>query len=311
MVKNIFYSFVFLPVLLFIGIMTSYQDWKNSRIRNVFILIGIIYSFLVYSFFGALFWASQWLSFSQSALNFISVFVWKFDMWCINLLFSMLAGYVLWKNRILGAGDAKLFICFSALIPIGQYSLVYFKYRFASFALLLAIFVPPTMLLLARALFHYLVKIGIKDSLGILKGKLLTFNRRKFLKTVFVFVVLFMLLNIVNYELQRIIGNISFFTQNRIMLLSLITAIALMPLLRKSVLMLALFVVLIAYALLAGNPFSWYSSLLSSMLKGIFLYLGLFPFVKWIIKSYIEKTQSGHSPFAFWLFLGALIVWFF
>ena len=44
---------IFLPIILFLGIVTSYEDWKEGKIRNKWLLIafglGIVANVVLYS----------------------------------------------------------------------------------------------------------------------------------------------------------------------------------------------------------------------------------------------------------------------
>ena len=54
----------FLPALLFIGTVTSIEDFKYSRIRNVWIVGGLVYATAVYVAFWVLSLCNSWYLFS-------------------------------------------------------------------------------------------------------------------------------------------------------------------------------------------------------------------------------------------------------
>ena len=84
MPSSIISNIIFLPVILFIGCVTSYEDFKSSKIRNKWILMGLLYAFAVYSV--------SWILYALAASEIISPviesvtfnLVWIFDKWCIN-----------------------------------------------------------------------------------------------------------------------------------------------------------------------------------------------------------------------------------
>jgi hypothetical protein len=119
--------FFLLPAILFIGLITSYQDFKFGKIKNRWILFGLIYFFIFHIFL--LFFGSQYWTIGNSYFGTLG----------INLLFAFLIGFGFWFISIWAAGDGKLFFVYSALIPLSAYSLN-FKNFFPSFDLLINIF---------------------------------------------------------------------------------------------------------------------------------------------------------------------------
>ena len=174
--SKIAYSIIFLPIILFIGVITSYEDFKESKIKNKWILVGLIYSFMVYLLF--------WILPKGGLLG--SYLLCNFDKWCVNLLVSMVVAYLLWHFKMWGTGDAKLFICYAALIPMGQYSRVYFNYYFASFLLLSAIFIPASVFLITESFVYFVRRFNFKNfmerSLEFVQKWRIKFNLLKLVK---------------------------------------------------------------------------------------------------------------------------------
>ncbi|MBU2634963.1 hypothetical protein KJ841_00605, partial [Patescibacteria group bacterium] len=44
-------DYLFLPLLFFIGLITSYQDFKEGKIKNKWIILGLIWGLGVYLLF--------------------------------------------------------------------------------------------------------------------------------------------------------------------------------------------------------------------------------------------------------------------
>jgi len=131
-------AYYFIPAIIFLGIATSYEDLKFGKIRNKWILFSVAFSFAMYL---ALFLGNQ--------VNLDGVFSFLFNF-AIAVVFS----FALWGFKFWSAGDGKLFIAYSALIPLGIYSLPLASF-FPSFNLFLNTIVP---------FFAYLVIKGLLRS---------------------------------------------------------------------------------------------------------------------------------------------------
>lgn len=103
--------FFLLPAILFIGIITSYQDFKFGKIKNKWILFGLFYSLIAYSLF-------IFFYLEQGKLNTIYLITLG-----TNMLFAVLIGFGFWSFKIWSPGDGKLFIIYVFLIPLSVYSL--------------------------------------------------------------------------------------------------------------------------------------------------------------------------------------------
>ena len=91
----------FLPMILFLGIVTSYEDIKYGKIRNKWIIIALSYSIL---------------------LNILLFFIWDLELKYFysiffNLIFSLIIGIMIWYLGLWTSGDAKLFFSYVALLP--------------------------------------------------------------------------------------------------------------------------------------------------------------------------------------------------
>ncbi len=128
-------SLIFFLSVLFFGFLTSYEDIRDGKIRNKYVLSAFIFAFFLNSllFFGFLGdWVTDGGYYSQLALN---------------VFLAFLAGFALWAFNLWTSGDAKLFSAYAALVPLKTYKLGYIEY-FPSFTLLGNTFLPLFFLLL-------------------------------------------------------------------------------------------------------------------------------------------------------------------
>ncbi len=128
-----------LPAIFIVGVATSRSDAAVYRIRNKWIAVGLSYAAVAYLAAWAFYW--QGGTASRAAIPLI----WNFERWCVNFAVSLALAFVLWRRRLWGGGDAKLFVCYAALTPLAVYPVVFFDYYFASFFLLWCVFVPATL----------------------------------------------------------------------------------------------------------------------------------------------------------------------
>ena len=305
MLSKTIFSIVFLPIILLIGCITSYEDIKISKIKNKWILIGLIYSLLVYLF--------TWILYGLGGRN--SYLIWNFDKWCINLIISSLVAYFLWHFKMWAAGDAKLFICYAALIPIGQYSRAYLNYYFASFLLLLSIFIPATVFLFFRSMVYFIRRFNfgeVRDKiLKLFKERLIKFNKIDMGKILLGFFVFFLFFRIARQEFQNLIDK-TLPNQNILMLVSLLVFKPLSNFFKKnSKFMIIACVILVGYIGLK-SIYAWQEFVLEigNIFGRSMLIMILFPLFRKIINLYEERTIQKTTAFAIWMFLGALIVWF-
>lgn len=137
-------NFFFLPAIFFIGIITSYEDIKIGKIQRKWIVFGLLWSISGYFF---LYLLSRLRLIDYGGINYS-----YFKDIFINTFISVVIAYLLWKCGIWAAGDAKLFIVYTLLIPLDYYSKGYLPY-FPSFTLLLNIFIPVFLFIMIMAFF--------------------------------------------------------------------------------------------------------------------------------------------------------------
>lgn len=161
---------LFLPMLFFIGAVTSHEDIKYGRISNKWIFLGLIYSLGLFSFLlyhTLLDNAIDWLHFP---FHLASGYVLKVFM---NSLITLVAVFALYRSALMAAGDAKLLFVFSLLLPLKYYWKSYLPV-FPSMALLINIFLPIFIFLVLQALVSagkFLVRLHPKGKKSKSDGK--------------------------------------------------------------------------------------------------------------------------------------------
>jgi len=144
----------FLPFIVLLGAITSYQDIKEGKIKNKWIMIAITYS---------LFYYGMLLLFM-----FIGKITIKNPTYLIEFgvmaLFSLIIGIIIWAVGLWTAGDAKLFFAYSLLIPLSMYKYGYIPYL-SSTNLFINTFTPIFVVLT----FILLFKTNLKQKIHYLK----------------------------------------------------------------------------------------------------------------------------------------------
>lgn len=136
-----------MPVILFIGAITSYEDFTISKIRNKWVVLGLLYPVFCYSFLYLLVFAKLIDYGGVNHAYIISIL--------INTAIGIVVAYGIWKFGAWSAGDAKLFIAYTLLIPLDFYSKGYIKF-FPSLVLLFNIYLPLLIVIILIALFKLL-----------------------------------------------------------------------------------------------------------------------------------------------------------
>ena len=121
---------LFLVPLLVIGGITSYSDIKYGKIKNIHLFWGFLYTLFLYFF---LILYSHFIIHQFSNLKYLAELL-------LNGSIAFIIGYLLWRFNLWAAGDAKLFLIYSLLIPLEFYSKNYISY-FPSAMLLIDTFI--------------------------------------------------------------------------------------------------------------------------------------------------------------------------
>lgn len=306
---------VFMFAVIVVGLITTYEDIQTSRIKNEWVIAGLSYSFLVYSLIWTVYQMSAIKIFPDTWGSNVFYLVMNLDKWAINLAVSAVVAYLLWVLKIWGAGDAKLFICYAGLIPVSQYSRVYFDGYFVSFQLLMAIFIPATVFLFLRTAVYFLkrfdpVKIKVLV-VSFIKVKMVKVELIRAGKVMLGFFILFfsfrVLAGLLSGPFSKLIPN-----QDIILAVSLFAFRQLARFFRRHAdIMVGVFIVLIAYIIFRVSCMQERFVLgISSVVKNIIFLMMLVPLFRKAIDLYAERTEQKTAPFAPWMFLGALLVWF-
>jgi hypothetical protein len=145
--------YLFLPGILLLGIVTTYTDLKEGKIRNKHIIMAVVYSLAAYILLTILNWGSIRIGY------FIELF--------IMCGLSLIMGFIMWYVGLWTAGDAKLFFAYSMLVPLSVYKHGHIPY-FDSTTLLINTVVPISVYLSIDLMF----KTSLKQKLLFLKGAL-------------------------------------------------------------------------------------------------------------------------------------------
>jgi len=138
----LFINYLTVPIILIIGLIITFGDLKEGKIKNKWIKFGLIIGFTIYLF------------------NIICLLIIKQDiawqnyeyiLW--NTLIAFIFGFVLWYLKLWAGGDAKLFTLYVFLIPLNFYSNWYFKY-WPAMALLINITFPIFIYLIIKMLLY-------------------------------------------------------------------------------------------------------------------------------------------------------------
>lgn len=121
---------IFLPGILLLGIITSYEDLKHGKIRNKWVVLGLLYAVSANAFMYV--WVIV-----QGGIPRTSYFI----ELASTAMFGLVLGYALWYVGFWTAGDAKLFFAYSALVPLSVYRYGHMQY-FDSANILINTFVP-------------------------------------------------------------------------------------------------------------------------------------------------------------------------
>lgn len=124
-----------LPMIVALGLITSYQDTKFGKIKNRFLVIALVYAAIAYSL------VITYLIFSGFDIRLSYLF----DLG-INSALALGFSFVAWNFGFWSAADGKLFFTYSVLVPLSVYSNTYFTY-FPSFVILINTFVPAFLIM--------------------------------------------------------------------------------------------------------------------------------------------------------------------
>jgi len=165
------FDILFLPLLFFISLVISYEDVKYGKVRNRWILLGLIWGLAVISFFFIWYFIASPVSHffyfnilklsTGSLAPVFTVSLSYLGKCLVNFSIALIIAFLMWRFKAWAAGDAKLFMVYSLLIPLKYYWKSYLAY-FPSFVLLINIFIPIFIYLLIRSIFHWFKFVHFK-----------------------------------------------------------------------------------------------------------------------------------------------------
>jgi len=166
-----FLNILFLPMLFLIGIITIYDDFKCGKVRNKWIIfgacwgIGIILFFLIWYFIASPvtnFYYFNILNYPPDYEVIVFTVSLSYLLKCIlNMTIALIISFLMWKFDVWAAGDAKLFVVYSILLPMTFYWKSFFSF-FPSFVLMINIFIPIFIYLLIGSVLYYLKFIYLR-----------------------------------------------------------------------------------------------------------------------------------------------------
>lgn len=157
----------FLPGILYLGLVTSYTDIREGKIKNKNVIFALVYSVIAYSVL-MLFYS----------LGGVSIRLGYFYELVSNGAIALSLGFLFWHFRLWSAADAKLFFAFSLIVPLTSYKLGHISY-FPSFIILLNTFIPFALYIMPKIIFF----MPLKEK----KRKLKQFKLSAFLNMILVF----------------------------------------------------------------------------------------------------------------------------
>jgi len=288
-------SHIFLSVIIIIGCITTVEDIVYSRIRNKWIILGLLFVLAAYIFL----WAVCYINGSK-------IFVVDFDKWCVNLLISVVFAYALWRYKMWGGGDAKLFICYVALIPMIKYKVIYLSSYFPAFSLLIAIFIPAAVYICVRAFFA--------KAMHIIKGRASYTITRDFLENNFyryfrnIVGVCVLILSYRIFQERFMYGlRLAVQSQDIFLLVLLFINKTIGALLQKKPIFFMAVIIIGVYTLVGVSyvGISFLSYLGLSMIKSLAIVAASVMLTK-----LVSSIREENLAFAPWMFLGVLITWF-
>ncbi len=116
--------------VIILGIITSYEDIKENKIRNKWVGPAILIALVLF--------IARIASVKILGQGLVSGYIWEY---LSNFVLSFGVGFVIWELKLWNAADSKLMLAYAALIPFTFY---YWGYtdKFPSFTLFTNTFIP-------------------------------------------------------------------------------------------------------------------------------------------------------------------------
>jgi peptidase A24-like protein len=127
--------------------LTSFEDIKYGIIKNKYIIFALIYSFIVNLILHFYVYIKQGFINYNYTIQLIS-----------NIIFVLIFGGILWYNKFWTAADTKLYVAYTALVPLSIYNFGYIKH-IPSITILVNTFLPLSII--------YSINVLIKTNMSI------------------------------------------------------------------------------------------------------------------------------------------------
>ncbi|PIQ88741.1 MAG: hypothetical protein COV72_06675 [Candidatus Omnitrophica bacterium CG11_big_fil_rev_8_21_14_0_20_42_13] len=269
---------IFYPIIIALGVYSSYTDIKFHKIKNNHLLFATVCGLMGYAYL---------IAGNKIALDINLI---------VNILFAFILGLMLYLADVWGAGDAKLFFVFCLLMPSNKYA---WLFPFSSIAIFINIFLFSFIALLILSA-GKIVKNKNKILAGIFPVKAMS-------ELIKIFMTVFSLGWAVSYLSSLITLRLSPFLHILMIYFSYILFFRLANKTRGTYLIYLLFGLgLILRLILQPNDFTFF--FLSHYATTSFIYTVIFYLLRNIF-SLNKKSKENNQiiPFAPFIFLGTLI----
>ncbi|MFA6217179.1 MAG: hypothetical protein WDL87_05980 [Candidatus Omnitrophota bacterium] len=196
-------DFLFLAILFILGAITSFDDLRIGKVKNKYIIYGALSGIICYCIL-----AAKIIFFHAPVIFPVSIFL-------KNVAISCTVSFFIWYFGFWSAGDAKLFMLFSFLVPLHYYGDSYPIPNFPSFILLanafsivflfiiLEIFIKLVLQLFVFLKGISLIQLNFKASItyAVERINLLNVHKKDYAKIALGYLSIFMFMNII-----RLIG---------------------------------------------------------------------------------------------------------
>jgi len=281
-------NFYFYPIILILGIASSYTDVKSKAIRNRHLILSLGAAFLIYVYL---------ILTKRIIINPALI---------INIFLGATIGFMLYFIEIWGAGDGKLFFVYCLLIPSTKYSNLFVFPCLTLFLNIFLVSLGGIVIISLPALIRKFPSILKKIfSLNLLKNILMPFliifsfswifwsYIEKFklpMPLLFKFIAVLLLYQLIAKTIRKI---------------KQVVPLKLQP---------SIFLSLIAGGLILKKivqPYSFSLARLSQYFKYILCYSLIIHILKTVVNtegSEENKKNDKHIPFAIFMFIGAVTV---
>ena len=272
-------DYIFLPIIFLIGLITTLEDWRIGKIRNIWVALGFVFG------------TTSWLIFFILSPIANSVYLARL---IANFFCASAVAFFMWKFKAWSAGDAKMLMLYVFLTPLSFYSKSYLAI-FPSFVIIFNTFLILLLYLLVRSSFF-----GLK----LTWQRKINFNWRSYWEAAHGYVrglirflpsfLLFMIVVSWSYKYAQNFISLNF-------LLYQIVAFTLIVLFRGFFIKLfqkpyvnfgafVLFLILFIFGLVVDYDYIF--SAMSNVFIMIFLFMILFPFLNRIINFHLDNTNK-------------------